>query len=121
MSSTPKTDANFSSHALEQVVPQLDNLSLADLRKLAEILQAKTKQVEQQERERAVEQIKSIATGVGMSIPEILAFKPTGIGSTAVYRNPKNHSETWAGKGARPKWVKEWIEANGDNLDAIRI
>lgn len=34
------------------------------------------------------------------------------------YRNPSNPSETWSGKGPRPRWVREAL-ANGMTLEDL--
>ena len=36
------------------------------------------------------------------------------------YRNPKNPSETWAGRGKQPRWLKAQIRS-GKNLDDFLI
>ena len=36
------------------------------------------------------------------------------------YRNPRNPSETWAGRGKTPRWVVELL-ATGASLDEFRI
>ncbi|MBV7377754.1 H-NS family nucleoid-associated regulatory protein [Maritimibacter dapengensis] len=36
------------------------------------------------------------------------------------YRNPDNASETWTGRGRKPKWVEAYM-ANGGELDNILI
>jgi DNA-binding protein H-NS len=36
------------------------------------------------------------------------------------YRNPANRSETWAGRGLRPRWLRAAIKA-GKKLDDFRI
>jgi DNA-binding protein H-NS len=36
------------------------------------------------------------------------------------YRNPDNPTETWAGRGHKPKWVEEKLAA-GRQLDDLRI
>lgn len=38
----------------------------------------------------------------------------------AKYRNPANPSETWAGRGAKPMWVRAALEA-GKKLDDLKI
>lgn len=113
-----EADNKFSAVALEQITPQLDNLSAADLKKLAERVAAKTKEVEQRERQQAVEQIMQIAANIGMPLSEILTYRAPG--AAVMYRNPDNPQETWGGKGARPKWVKAYIAA-GNNMDKLRV
>ncbi len=36
------------------------------------------------------------------------------------YRNPQDASQTWAGRGKRPKWVQEHLDAGGE-LSALAI
>ena len=36
------------------------------------------------------------------------------------YRNPDNHSETWSGRGRKPKWVEDKV-AGGKSLDDLLI
>jgi DNA-binding protein H-NS len=36
------------------------------------------------------------------------------------YRNPANHAETWAGRGAKPMWVRAALEA-GKKLEDLKI
>jgi len=38
----------------------------------------------------------------------------------AKYRNPKNRSETWAGRGATPRWLRAYLKA-GHKLDEFAI
>lgn len=37
-----------------------------------------------------------------------------------LYRNPENHSETWAGRGNRPRWLKAALKGGG-KLEAFAI
>jgi DNA-binding protein H-NS len=36
------------------------------------------------------------------------------------YRNPKNRSETWAGRGATPRWLRAYIKS-GHKLEEFAI
>jgi DNA-binding protein H-NS len=36
------------------------------------------------------------------------------------YRNPKNRAETWAGRGATPRWLRAYIKS-GHKLDEFAI
>ena len=29
------------------------------------------------------------------------------------YRNPKDHTQTWTGRGKRPKWLQEMLDRGG--------
>jgi len=49
------------------------------------------------------------------------AFGPGARGKVAAkYRNPDDHSETWAGRGLKPKWLTAAIKA-GKNQDDFLI
>jgi DNA-binding protein H-NS len=37
----------------------------------------------------------------------------------AAYRNPANVAETWTGRGRKPRWVLEWLEA-GKNIEDLQ-
>ena len=36
------------------------------------------------------------------------------------YQNPKNHAETWAGRGKQPRWLRAQLRS-GKRLDDFRI
>ena len=38
----------------------------------------------------------------------------------AKYRSAENSKLTWSGRGRKPKWVQEWVDA-GNQLDDLRI
>ena len=39
-------------------------------------------------------------------------------GTEARYANPQDASQTWSGRGRRPRWVQEMLEAGGKLEDA---
>jgi DNA-binding protein H-NS len=108
----------------------LSNMSLGDLRNLQEQLKQETKKREQQELQKAREQIIAIAQSVGVPLEDLISSaargsksKSTGggTGSVAVrYRHPDDASQQWTGRGRQPKWVKEWVEG-GKSIDQLRV
>jgi len=109
----------------------LSNISLGDLRNLQEQIKQEMKQREQQDLQKAREQIMAIAQSVGVPLKDLIATSGrgakaagksgSGSGSVAVrFRNPDNESQQWTGRGRQPKWVKEWVEG-GKSLDKLRI
>jgi DNA-binding protein H-NS len=105
----------------------LSNMSLGDLRNLQEQIKQEMKQREQQEVQKAREQIIAIAQSVGVPLKDLIATGGRGAkagtksGSVAVrYRNPDDESQQWTGRGRQPKWVKEWVEG-GKSLDKLRV
>jgi DNA-binding protein H-NS len=37
------------------------------------------------------------------------------------YRNPDDHSQTWAGRGLRPRWLADALKKRGTKLDQFAI
>ena len=100
----------------------LSNLSIGDLRNLQDQIKQEMKKREQQEVQKAREQILAIAQSVGMPLKELISTGRGGkTGSVAVrYRHPENSAQQWTGRGRQPKWVKEWVEG-GKPLDKLRV
>lgn len=101
----------------------LSNMSVGDLRNLQEQIKQEMKKREQQEVQKAREQILAIAQSVGVPLKDLLAAGGRGAkgGTVAVrYRNPNDASQQWTGRGRQPKWVKEWVEG-GKSLDKLRV
>lgn len=67
-------------------------------------------------------EIEKIAADVGMSVEELLglqagkAAKKTPREKKAVavkYRNPRDHTQTWSGRGKSPRWLQEILNQGG--------
>ena len=107
----------------------LSNMSLGDLRNLQEQIKQEMKKREQQEVQKAREQILAIAQSVGVPLKDLIGTSGRGakvgamrapVRSPCVIRNPANASQQWTGRGRQPKWVKEWVEG-GKSLDKLRV
>jgi DNA-binding protein H-NS len=81
------------------------------------------KKREQEEVQKAREQIQAIAQRVGLPLKDLITTTGRGVkaGSVAVrFRHPDNSAQQWTGRGRQPKWVKEWVEG-GKSLDKLRV
>jgi DNA-binding protein H-NS len=64
-------------------------------------------------------EIQKIASTVGMSVEELLGLQAGKKAlkekkSVAVkYRNPKDHTQTWSGRGKQPRWLQEVLKQGG--------
>lgn len=99
----------------------LDNLTIAELDALidqaAELIEKKKAQALVD----AKAEIEKIAAATGLSVEELLGLKAgkakkTGAAKKPVadkYRNPKDHNQTWTGRGKRPKWLQEMLDRGG--------
>ena len=104
----------------------LTTLSAAELRTLLEDVKAQLERTEEEERRLAYEAIVEAAKKVGLAPKDILRRYGAEPGTAAVvkentgpsYRNPANAAETWSGRGRKPKWVIEWLEA-GNSLEKL--
>ena len=104
----------------------LSNYNLAELKRLQEDIAREIKSSQQQEVQKAREQILAIAQSTGLSISELLAGnekkanKSTGQKVAAQYQNPADNLSTWTGRGRQPKWVVEAL-TSGKTLDDLRV
>ena len=80
------------------------------------------KERQQQDVQKAREQILAIGKDAGVSVEELLgnggakAKKANGKKVKAKYQNPKDTSQTWTGSGRQPRWMAEAV-ANGKKPD----
>jgi DNA-binding protein H-NS len=96
-------------------------MSVGDLRNLQDQIKQEMKKREQQDVQKAREQILAIAQSVGVPLKDLLTPTRGKTGSVAVrYRHPDNATQQWTGRGRQPKWVKEWVEG-GKSLDKLRV
>lgn len=101
----------------------LDNLSVAQLRDLQENVKKQLKVREQKDLDEARAKVLRIAQSVGKSIKELVGDGKVVKATQTVavkYRNPKDTSQQWSGRGRQPKWVKEWIDS-GKTLDQAKV
>jgi DNA-binding protein H-NS len=86
--------------------PQVDKLSLKELQELRTRVEKAI--VTAQERERAALRAKfeTMANDAGFAVSDLFGSRSTkGKPVAAKYMNPDNPSETWSGRGRKPKWL----------------
>lgn len=92
----------------------LNSYSLSDLQKLIADAETTLEKRQREQRADVVAQMRKLAASVGIDF-EIVAGEGRKRGTRAVaapkYRNPANPSQTWNGRGPKPKWFKEAIVA----------
>ena len=110
-------------------VPDLASFSDDELVVLATDAQAELTARRERRRSEFLENIREQARVLGIDPSEVAAAlgrkgKRTSSDKRAAvaakYRNPANHAETWAGRGAKPQWVRAALEA-GTSLDDFKI
>lgn len=101
----------------------LDTLTIAELTALIEQASALIEQKKAQAVVDAKAEIERIAASTGMSVEDLLGLKAgkaarkvAGVAKKSVadkYRNPKDHTQTWTGRGKRPRWLQEMLDRGG--------
>ena len=101
----------------------LEELTFEQLAKLAEAIQnqlnAKRHQVREQLRQELIEKARLF----GIEPAELLPAHKPRVYRTEVkpkYRDTRDPTQTWSGRGRAPKWLKERIDA-GENKDDYLI
>lgn len=98
---------------------ELAALSLKELRVLQERVEAAILEREKQDRADVRAKLADMAEKAGFSVGELFGSgrnQKRGI-ATVKFRNPKDPSQTWTGRGRRPNWM---VEAGGD-VDRFRV
>ena len=96
----------------------LDKMSYAELLKLQERIEAAiaAKRIED-----AKEQLRAMAEKAGFSLNDLFGKRGARKGSgEAKYRNPKDTSQTWTGRGRKPNWLLDAVK-KGAKIDAFKI
>ncbi len=92
--------------AVRQV--NVDKLSLKDLLSLELKVQKAIAAAKERERAELKQKIEDLANDSGFSVDELFARGRGGVKGRTVapkYVNPDNRSETWSGRGRKPKWL----------------
>lgn len=64
------------------------------------------------------DKLTSVAAKAGFELSELfVGVRAVRNGAVAKYRNPRNHSQTWTGRGRRPAWLVDELKKNGGNID----
>lgn len=92
-------------------------------------LQKKRQAILDEQRKAKLKEVKAVTQQFGFTAADLgltpgARKKTTTIGKTKLepkYVNPQDSSKTWhGGKGPRPKWVKEFLDAGG-KIEDIKI
>lgn len=93
------------------MIPLIDTLGTDELLDMKSELEAVIRQRKEEDRKAVLKQIRAIAAEVGYTLEDLLAKDVTGKKASnkhkagvPKYRNPDNPSQTWTGKGHRPRW-----------------
>lgn len=105
----------------------LSRMSVEELQQLIISAEETIKKIQREKRSEVVRQMRQLASTIGVAIdivPEARAAGKRAGGprpkTPPKFHNPANTSQTWTGRGPKPKWFKDAI-ASGKNPDALLI
>lgn len=98
-----------------------DDLSLKELKAHQKAVEKAIASYAEREKAAARAKVEALAKDLGYDIADLfdLPRKAKQV-SAAKYRHPENPSLTWSGRGRKPQWFSEWLEA-GKSEDALKI
>ncbi|WP_065328060.1 H-NS histone family protein [Tritonibacter mobilis] len=103
----------------------LTGMSASELEALAKDIEARKAEVVKQAKHNAYAEMLAVAEKHGVSFDEVIALhggkgrKAAGK-APAKYANPADLSQTWSGRGRKPAWVHEALEA-GKSIEDLEI
>jgi len=101
----------------------LDALSLKELKKFQGDVAKAISTYEDRMKKEALAELEAKAREMGFNLGELLGTskgKRTSGSVAPKYAHPENPSVTWTGRGRKPKWVVEALEA-GKSLEDLAI
>lgn len=101
----------------------VDKLSLKELLELEAKLDRAIASARERERSEVRQKIESIVQSSGFSVSELFGGRggpARGRTVTAKYVNPENRSETWTGRGRKPRWLTTKLD-NGAKLEDFLV
>lgn len=100
----------------------LNEMPLAELKKLQKDVTKAIESFEERQRKAVLAEVDAIARERGFTMEQLFGKAAPGTRKPAKpkYANPADKSQTWTGRGRKPKWVIDALES-GKSLDNLAI
>lgn len=100
----------------------LHELSLKELKDLQSQVAKAIASFEDRRKREVLNELEEVARSNGFSLSELTSVAPMRkrTPSTAKYANPADHSDTWPGRGRKPRWFVEAL-AKGKKPEDMAI
>lgn len=100
----------------------LEGLDLKELKDLRNQVDKAIQSYQERRKAAALAELEETAKKMGFSLSELTAMSGAKKRKSVApkYANPANASETWTGRGRRPRWVEAAL-AQGKSLDDLAI
>ena len=105
---------------LKHVGFEVPDLPVSDLMRMREEIDAQISAKQTSEMALVAEQMQQLAAESGFAIRDLIPFLLENKLLPVKYRHPEKPELTWCGKGRRPLWLNEAIDA-GIPLAKIRV
>ena len=91
----------------------LEALSLGELKKMQKDVVKAISTYQDRQKAEARAKVEAFARDLGYSLTELVGpeTKPSRAPAAAKYRHPENPALTWSGRGRKPQWFVEALEA----------
>jgi DNA-binding protein H-NS len=101
---------------------ELEKMSLKELKALQTQVSRMIDGYEDRRKQDALRELEEKARALGFSLDEIVGAKVARkrAPAKAKYANPANRSETWTGRGRKPRWAEAALKA-GKSLADLAI
>ena len=94
----------------------LDNMSYADLLTLQEKVAAAIIARKAEDAKATKDQLRAYAEKAGFRLEELFGKRGSKGSGIAKYRNPKDASQTWTGRGRKPNWLIDAVKKGEDRV-----
>ena len=99
----------------------LDKMTYSELLKLQERIEAAIAEKRVEDAASTKEALRAMADKAGFDINELFGKRGGKRGPSSVkYRNPKDTSQTWTGRGRKPNWLVDALK-KGAKIDSFAI
>lgn len=100
----------------------LNSMSLPELKKLQKDVTKAIDSFEERQRKEALAELDALARERGFTIEQLVGVAPLSKRKPIApkYANPDDRSQTWTGRGRKPRWVVAALDA-GKSLDDLAI
>jgi DNA-binding protein H-NS len=94
----------------------LEAMSLKELRQMQKDLAKAISTYEDRQKAEARAKLDAIAKEMGYSLADLIGaeVKATSAPTVAKYRHPENAAVTWSGRGRKPQWFADHVNAGKD-------
>ena len=100
----------------------LDDMNMEDLKRLRADVDEAISTSEDRRRAAALAAAQEVARQHGLELSDLMKGSKSKKAATSIapkYMNPADNSQTWTGRGRKPRWVEEALAAGGSIDDFL--